>query len=387
MRSRLFLAVAATMFVDSLLYLTVVPLLPWYSERFDLSKLGAAVLLAGYPVTFLLVTAPAGWLSSRVGARRVVIVGGAFFVAATILFAWAPNDVVVVAARLLQGVGGGIGWGAAMAWLTGNTPPERRSRTIGAISAVLAAGAVAGPAVGALAGATSPGLVFGAVGVAAAGALALVIATPAGAELPRDPALHTTVGRLLGHPLVLASLAFSLADAVGVAAVDLLAPLQLGADGVGSTAIGIAIAAGAGLGIVAAQVAGRLGERVGSFRVAMVGGVGMGIVPALLVLPLPSAGILALLVVLGPFFPILMTGVFPLMNAAADDLGLSHGTANALPNMVWSGGFAVTPLVVAPIAQATGDAVAYALAAASVFVLLAIAVLMRSRARNLSLAH
>ena len=90
---------------------------------------------------------------------------------------------------------------------------------------------------------------------------------------------------------------------------------------------------------------------------------------------------------IGPFFPILMTGVFPLMNAAADDIGLSHGTANALPNMVWSAGFAVTPLIVAPIAQAAGDPVAYALAALVVFALLGIAVVMRSRARNLSLSH
>ena len=99
-----------------------------------------------------------------------------------------------------------------------------------------------------------------------------------------------------------------------------------------------------------------------------------------------SAGVTAVLVAIGPFFPILMTGVFPLMTAAADDLGLSHGTANALPNMVWSAGFAVTPLIVAPIAQATGDPVAYALAAAVVFILLGIAVLMRARARNLSLS-
>jgi hypothetical protein len=113
----------------------------------------------------------------------------------------------------------------------------------------------------------------------------------------------------------------------------------------------------------------------------------MGIVPAVLVLPLPSWGILAMLLVLGPFFPILMTGVFPLMSAAADDLGLSHGTANALPNMVWSGGFAVTPLIVAPIAEAAGDPLAYALAALAVFALLGIAVLMRVRARNLSLSH
>ena len=387
MRNRLFLAVASTMFVDSLLYLAIVPLLPWYAEHFHLGRVGAAVLLAAYPVTFLVVTAPAGWLASRLGARRIVIAGTCCFIVATVLFAWAPTPAVVIIARLLQGAGGGINWGAAMAWLTGNTPRERRSRTTGAISGVLAAGAVCGPILGALAGATSPTIVFGLVSVLAAIALVLSIATPEGVEMPRDPALHSTLGRLLRHPLVLCSLAFSLADAVGVAAVDLLAPLALGANGVSPTAIGIAIAGGAGLGVIASQIAGRLGERLGSFPVALVGGLGMGVVPALLVLPLPDWAVLALLVALGPFFPILMTGIFPLMSAAADDLGLSHGTANALPNMVWSAGFAVAPLLVAPLADVAGDPTAYAVIALTVFGLLAIAVLMRSRARNLSLSH
>ncbi|MGI9187248.1 MAG: MFS transporter, partial [Gaiellales bacterium] len=264
MRSRLFVAVASTMFVDSLLYLAVVPLLPWYTDRFELSKFGAALLLAGYPVTFMLVSAPAGWLASRVGARRVVIAGTGFFICATLLFAWAPSAEAVIVARLLQGVGGAAGWGAAMAWLTGNTPPERRSRVMGRISGVLAAGSMIGPVVGALAGATSPTLVFGLVGAVGVAALVLTIITPPGAELPRDPALHTTLGRLLRHPLVITAIAFSIADGVGVSAVDLLAPLALGADGVSGAWIGGALAAGAGLGVVAAQLAGRAGERFGS---------------------------------------------------------------------------------------------------------------------------
>ena len=70
---RLFFAVSTTMFVDSLLYLAIVPLLPWYANRFDLSTFQAAVLLASYPIAFLITTVPAGWLAGRVGPRRVVI--------------------------------------------------------------------------------------------------------------------------------------------------------------------------------------------------------------------------------------------------------------------------------------------------------------------------
>jgi DHA1 family multidrug resistance protein-like MFS transporter len=384
---RLYLAVSTTMFVDSLLYLAIIPLLPWYAEQYNLSTFQAAVLLAGYPITFLLVTTPAGWLAGRVGARRVVIGGICFFIAATVLFAWAPSANAIIVARLLQGVGGGVGWAAAMSWMTGNTPPERRSRAVGMVSGVTSAGAVAGPLLGALAGATSTTLAFGIAGAIGVVALGATLLAPAGAQLPRDPALHTTLGRLLRHPLVIASLAFSLADAAGVAAVDLLAPLHLGANGVSSTTIGIAIGAGAVLGIIASQIAGRIGERIGSFPVALTGGIGLGLMPALLILPLPDWGVLAILVLIGPFFPILMTGVFPLMTAAADDLGLSHGTANALPNMVWSAGFAAIPLIIAPIATTFTDTAAYALAAGTVAMLLAVAVIMRSRARQLSLSH
>ena len=249
------------------------------------------------------------------------------------------------------------------------------------------AGAVAGPVLGAVAGATSPELAFGIAGAIALVALIATILTPAGATLPRDPALHRTLGRLLGHPLVICALALALADAGAVAAVDLLGTLALGAAGVSTTTIGIAIAAGAALGIGAGIVAGRIGERVGSFRIAMIGGVGLGVMPWLLALPLEPWMILAVLVAIGPFFPILMTGIFPLMTSAADDLGLSHGTANALANMVWSAGFAIVPLAIAPIAEALGDPVAYVLSGALVVGLLAFATIMRARSRSLSLSY
>ncbi len=384
---RLFFAVSATMFVDSLLYLAIVPILPWYAERFGLSKFEVAVLLAAYPVAFLITTTPAGWLAGRVGPRRVVMVGTGFFIASTFLFAFAPSALLVIFARILQGIGGGIGWAAAMAWLTSNTAPERRSRAVGTISGVLSAGAVAGPLLGSLASATSPQLAFMIAATIGVVAITATLFAPAGVRPPRDPALHTTLRKLLGHPLVIAALCFALADAAGVAAVDLLAPLALAAAGVSLTTIGIAIAMGAVLGIGAGWLAGRVGERFGSFRLAMLGGAGLGLLPVALALPLPPWAVLAVLVAVGPFFPILMTGVFPLTTRAADDLGLSHGTANALVNMVWSGGFAITPLFMAPIAQHFGDPAAYCTAGLLVLGLMTTALAMRAKAKRMSLSH
>jgi hypothetical protein len=55
--------------------------------------------------------------------------------------------------------------------------------------------------------------------------------------------------------------------------------------------------------------------------------------------------------------------------------------------MVWSAGFAVVPLVIAPIAEALGDPVAYVMSGTLVVGLLVLATVMRSRSRALSLSH
>ena len=55
--------------------------------------------------------------------------------------------------------------------------------------------------------------------------------------------------------------------------------------------------------------------------------------------------------------------------------------------MVWSAGFAIVPLAIAPIAEALGDPVAYVLSGALVVGLLAFATIMRARSRSLSLSY
>ena len=100
---RIRLAVGMTMFIDGLLYLAIFPLLPIFSEQFDLSKLEAAVILSGYQVAFVATAIPAGWLAGRFGPRTVVIAGLICFVLASGLFAVAPTFGLLVAARALQG--------------------------------------------------------------------------------------------------------------------------------------------------------------------------------------------------------------------------------------------------------------------------------------------
>jgi hypothetical protein len=73
--------------------------------------------------------------------------------------------------------------------------------------------------------------------------------------------------------------------------------------------------------------------------------------------------------------------------SASDDLGLPHGTANGIVNICWTGATALVPLAAAQIADVSSDSAAYVTAAILTAGLIAIAVLMRSRARNLSLSY
>ena len=55
---RIELAVALALLMDAALYGAVVPLLPYYAQRFDLSKLEAGLVLAAYPAVVLLLSVP-----------------------------------------------------------------------------------------------------------------------------------------------------------------------------------------------------------------------------------------------------------------------------------------------------------------------------------------
>ena len=61
-------------FIGEVVWTSLVPLVPTYSDRFDLSKLEAGVLLAAASLTILLASIPATMLSDRYGARAVTLV-------------------------------------------------------------------------------------------------------------------------------------------------------------------------------------------------------------------------------------------------------------------------------------------------------------------------
>src|SRR3954454_10958886 len=147
---RLVAFVCVVVFVDTMFYAAITPLLPELRDQYELSKTAAGILAASYPAGTFLGALPGGWLASRVGTRPTVLLGLALMVAASIAFAFASSIVVLDIARFAQGLGGAATWPGALGWLIEAEPRERRGELIGTGPAAAVAGALFGPVLGAL---------------------------------------------------------------------------------------------------------------------------------------------------------------------------------------------------------------------------------------------
>ncbi|MEU8324835.1 DHA2 family efflux MFS transporter permease subunit [Nonomuraea sp. NPDC048881] len=102
----------------------------------------------GYAIVFTAALLPAGGLADRFGARRVFLTGLAVFVVGAALCAVAPSAGALIAARVVQGVGGGVITPLTLALILPYYPPERRGTAIGLWSAAQSVATASGPSLG-----------------------------------------------------------------------------------------------------------------------------------------------------------------------------------------------------------------------------------------------
>ena len=126
---KLLLLVSAVVLVDTSFYAAITPLLPDLTEEFGLSKTGAGVLAAAYPIGTFVGGLPGGWMAARVGVKP----DGADRARADgrcRAWRWRSRRAILVLdlARFVQGVGGAASWAGAMGWLAGAAPLRSAGR-------------------------------------------------------------------------------------------------------------------------------------------------------------------------------------------------------------------------------------------------------------------
>jgi EmrB/QacA subfamily drug resistance transporter len=104
--------------------------------------------LNGYTLTLASFILLGGSLADRLGRRRMFVLGTIWFALASALCGLAPNIETLIAARVLQGVGGALLTPGSLAIISASFSREDRSRAIGAWSGLAGVAGAAGPFLG-----------------------------------------------------------------------------------------------------------------------------------------------------------------------------------------------------------------------------------------------
>lgn len=352
---RLVVVVGAIVFVDTMFYAAIAPLLPGLAHSLHLSKLSAGVMTASYPLGTLVAALPGGVLAVRIGPKRTVYVGLALLAGSTLAFGFLNQPALLDLARFAEGVGGACSWAGGLAWIVAEAPPARRGALIGGALGAAIAGALLGPVIGTIATGIGRGPAFSAVVL-----LSLVLMIEAG----RLPSVHTDsgqglrdVGRALGGRGVAIGIWLVALPAVASGLLNVLGPLRLHGLGAVAAAIGATFLAGAAVEALLSPVLGGLSDRRGRMLPLRFGLTGATVLLACFTLP-QSAALLAVLIVaiattLGAFWAPAMA----MLSDAAERWGLDQALAAALMNLAWAGGQIFGSAAGGAIAQAFGDAV------------------------------
>lgn len=353
---RLFLLVGAVVLVDLMFYAAITPLLPWYTERFDLSKTGAGVLAGSYAAGTLVGSLPSGWLSTRLGARTTLLIGLGLIATASVAFAFGKSVIVLDASRFVQGFGGACAWAGGFGWLISLAPSEERGATIGKLLSAGLFGLLLGPALGALAREIGPEAPFTAVGVVALllAALALRAQAPPTAVLVERP-----LQRALGDGAIRYAMVIVLVPALVFGVIEVLAPLELDRLGATSVAIAATFVVAAGIEAIAQVLTGHATDRFGRLWPLRIGFAGT--VAFMLLLPLPqAAAVLAVVVVVGAVVTgALNTPAMAMLADAVEAARIDQGFGFALVNLVWAGGQVLGAIGGGALAARAGDTAVY----------------------------
>lgn len=254
----------------------VVPALPLYAQSFGVSVSAIGMAIAVYGLARFAGAIPAAWLSDSFGRRWALVLGGLITSAGNLWCAWAHNYPEFILARFVAGAGAGLIVTTGQIVLADITTPERRGRMVSIYQGTFIFAAGIGPFPGGLLsqhfGLTAPFLAYAVAGIGAGAVAAFAVGetrdfgrTVARQGKGGDISMLVQMRRLMGQIGYVLACLVSLANAAArtgglFSVVPLLGSLRLG---LSVTEIGVAMAVGTVIGLLAAYPGGMLTDHFG----------------------------------------------------------------------------------------------------------------------------
>jgi MFS family permease len=131
--------------VDILGMTLILPLLPFYAERYGASPQVVGLLITTYALCQLLAGPILGKLSDRYGRRPLLIVSQIGTFAGFLVLGWAKTLIWIFFSRFLDGITAG-NLSLAQAYISDVTEPQNRAKAFGVIGVAFGLGFLIGPA-------------------------------------------------------------------------------------------------------------------------------------------------------------------------------------------------------------------------------------------------
>lgn len=143
-----YLAVITAAFPVALDFASVDLAVPALEHTFGLDLESVQWVINGYVLAFAVLMVAGGRLADTYGRRLVFIVGSLIFLLASLLGGAAWNGAILIACRVLQGVGAALLWPASIGMACGAVEERKRPTVIAILFATCAVGNASGPVIG-----------------------------------------------------------------------------------------------------------------------------------------------------------------------------------------------------------------------------------------------
>lgn len=358
---RLLFLVCLVIFVDSLGYGVVVPVMPFYSRNLGIGELGLGMLFASYALGNIIASVPFGLVSDRFGRRPFLVFGMLAMAGAFVLYAYSATYMALFLSRFLDGVTAAANWSVGLAIIADAYPAGERGRGMGTVMAAMGAGAIAGPAMGGTLadwlGYRAPFLVV--AGICALGGVIALTSRELKRAQPRggDAGYVRMMRDVLSYPTIALILFVVMMGTVSLGVLEPLFPVYLQQNlGISTTAIGLLFALTVLFYTLASPLVGNLADRWGKSGLMALGLAATALAAPALTLSGSLTVAAALFAVCGVTIALFETPTLPLIAdlLAGRAEGDVYGTAFGLFNVAWAVGYLLGPAAGGFLAQKHG---------------------------------